>query len=348
MMLAGSFLAERASIVVSLTSKHSDRGWLRQAEAGTLLQLMIPMVVNSWSLQIDVVSPDRYERLGRTSLGASYADIRQWQGTMDNEPYRVHVRQNREAWNRMAAPRRSLAKPPEFFASGGCTLEDFELDLMGPVQGKRMLHLQCASGNETLSWAGQGATVVGVDISEVAIDIARDQAHASGLNAEFVAADVYELPSHILSGSFDLVYSSWGVICWLPDIRQWAEVVAACLKPGGAFMLAEHHPLWEITVLTDHGFNVTHSYFGRNTPLVGVGDTSKAPSGTPLQDDRVNFVWPVGDVVTALIQAGLTIRYLEERPSREMYMSTMRDPGADAERTASWLPAVYVVLADKG
>jgi len=267
---------------------------------------------------------------------------------MGNESYRVYTDQNREAWNRMAAPRRSLVKPPEFFASGGCTLEDFEIDLMGPVQGKRMLHLQCASGNETLSWAGQGATVVGVDISDVAIEIAREQARASGLKVEFVAADVYDLPNQLLSGSFDLVYASWGVTCWLPDLRGWAEVVAACLKAGGTFMLAEHHPLWEITVLTDHGFNVTHSYFGRSTPLVGVGDSSKAPSGTPLQDDRVNFLWPLGDVVTALIQAGLTIRRLEERASPEMYVSAMRDPRAGVEQAASWLPAVYVVIADKG
>jgi SAM-dependent methyltransferase len=267
---------------------------------------------------------------------------------MGNEPYRQYTGQNREAWNRMAAPRRSLVKPPEFFASGGCTLDDFELELIGAVQGKRVLHLQCASGNETLSWAGQGARVVGVDISDVAIEIARDQARATGLDAEFVAADVYDLPDYLLSGNFDLVYSSWGVICWLPDLRRWAEVVAACLKSGGTFLLAEHHPLWEISVLTDHGFTVTHSYFGRGTPLVGVGHSSKAPSGTPLHDDRVNFLWPVGDVVTALIQAGLTIRHLEERPAPELYVSATPHPRADSVRVASWLPAVYVVLADKG
>lgn len=267
---------------------------------------------------------------------------------MSNDAYRVHTHQNREAWNRMAVPRRSLVKPPEFFASGGSTLDDFETDLLGCVQGKRMLHLQCASGNETLSWAGQGAAVVGVDISEVAIDIARDQARASGLAAEFVAADVYDLPDHLLSGNFDLVYSSWGVICWLPDLERWGEVVAACLKPGGTFMLAEHHPLWEIAVLSDQGFNVTNSYFGRGTPLVGRGHSSKAPSGTPLQDDRVNFLWPVGDVVTALIHAGLTIRHVEERPSPGMYLSAMRAHHAHGERVASWLPAVYVVLAEKG
>lgn len=104
------------------------------------------------------------------------------------------------------------------------------MEALPDVAGARMLHLACANGDDSLSWAARGATVVGVDISDVAIALANDSAAATGLDARFVAADVYDLPADV--GDFDVVYASWGVTCWLPDLSTWGQIVAGLLRPG--------------------------------------------------------------------------------------------------------------------
>ena len=120
-----------------------------------------------------------------------------------------------------------------------------------------MLNLQCSSGNDALSLATMGAEVVGVDISTGAIRIAREQAAAAGLTADFLAHDVYQLPDRLQDSSFDLVYSTAGIICWLPDLDRWARIVAAALRPGGRLLLDEHHPVWETaTVRPDGGVDL--------------------------------------------------------------------------------------------
>ncbi len=109
------------------------------------------------------------------------------------------------------------------------------------MAGKRLLHLQCHFGLDTLSWARLGATVTGVDFSGRAIALARRLAAQSGLPATFVESDLYELPA-VLDGRFDIVFTSWGVLCWLPDLARWARLIADYLAPGGIFYIAEFHP----------------------------------------------------------------------------------------------------------
>ena len=131
----------------------------------------------------------------------------------------------------------------ETFKAGGCRLHRVELEEVGDVKGKRLLHLQCHFGLDTLSWARHGAIVTGVDFSTESIAAARRLAADTGIEAEFVCCDLYELPEALLSfHSFDIVYTSYGVLCWLPDLAPWAALIAHYLKPGGLFYIAEAHP----------------------------------------------------------------------------------------------------------
>jgi 2-polyprenyl-3-methyl-5-hydroxy-6-metoxy-1,4-benzoquinol methylase len=123
------------------------------------------------------------------------------------------------------------------FRKGGVRLRDEEVEAIGDVHGRTLLHLQCHFGIDTLSWARLGALVTGVDFSPAAIRLAREIAADIGIeDARFIESNVYELPDR-LEGEFDVVYTSRGVLGWLPDIRNWARVVAHFLAPGGTFFI---------------------------------------------------------------------------------------------------------------
>ena len=257
---------------------------------------------------------------------------------------------NRQVWNGVAEARRASCQPPEFFLAGGSTLGPEETAAMGPVAGRRLLNLLCSSGNDALSWAVQGASVVGVDISDVAISIASEQAAATGLDARFVAADVYALPAELQNADFDIVYSTAGIMCWMPDLGEWGRIVARALKPGGTFLMDEHHPLWEYASIADGSVTMTGDYFGRGTPhSQNTYDARRSVHAgpTPLQMDGVTFTWPLGDVVTALAAAGLRIRTVDERPIVEMYLDDPDRHSAEDVRLANRLPAAYLLVATK-
>jgi SAM-dependent methyltransferase len=126
--------------------------------------------------------------------------------------------------------------------SGGSRLRPYEVAEVGEVGGKSLLHLQCHFGIDTLSWARLGARVTGADFSHRAIELARSIAAELDLDATFVRSDLYDLPS-VLDGQFDVVYTSRGVLGWLPDLERWAAVVAHFLRPGGVFYITEIHPV---------------------------------------------------------------------------------------------------------
>lgn len=244
---------------------------------------------------------------------------------------RAYTAGNRVAWDEIAPHR--PPEPAEFFRTGGSTLDGPEAAALGDVTGRRMLHLQCASGNESLSWAARGATVVGVDISAVAVGLAAERAAQTGLPATFVAADVYDLPPELTG--FDVVYASSGVVCWLPDLDRWARVVAGRLRRGGVFLLWEHHPVWEATAGGPDGLRAVTDYFGRGTPVATL-DGSRRPGAASAETRFVSFLWPVGDVVTALVRAGLRLVELAEYPVPGLY---------GGGGSAGWLPGAYLVRA---
>ncbi len=229
---------------------------------------------------------------------------------------------NRALWDELTAiHERSAFYDVQGFLAGASSLTRPELDELGPeVGGKRLLHLQCHFGLDTLSWARLGATVTGVDFSSPAIALARRLAAQSGLPATFVCSDLYELPA-VLDGRFDIVFTSWGVLCWLPDLTRWARLIADYLAPGGIFYIAEFHPfLFALADDSEEPRVGRDAYFPRTEPHVYENDGR----GSYADPDAhvaapVQYEWdhPLGEIVTALTEAGLTIAYLHEFPRLE-------------------------------
>ncbi|MGI8331477.1 class I SAM-dependent methyltransferase [Actinomadura scrupuli] len=196
------------------------------------------------------------------------------------------------------------------FRAGGQTLRDFEPAEVGDVTGRSLIHLQCHFGLDTLSWARRGARVSGLDFSEPAVETARSLAAEAGLDARFVASDVYDAVA-VLGETYDVVYTGLGALNWLPDLDRWAAVVAALLNPGGFLYLPEFHPFG--SVLDDaEGRTVAYDYFDRN-PQVWDEPGTYADQGADLTHTRsIEYFHGLGDVITALVDAGLRIDFLHE------------------------------------
>jgi SAM-dependent methyltransferase len=194
----------------------------------------------------------------------------------------------------------------------------FDLPLLGHVSGLRGVHLQCHIGTDTVSLARLGASMTGLDFSGQAVKAARDLAAVTGADATFVRADVYNAAEVLEPGSFDLVYTGVGALCWLPDIRRWARVVAALLRPGGRLFVRDGHPmLATIEDPKDDGLlTVGYPYFETAEPLVF------EDGGTYVETDavfthKVTHEWNhgLGEIVTALLDAGMTLSGLVEHDS---------------------------------
>lgn len=206
----------------------------------------------------------------------------------------------------------------EGFKRGGIRLRDYELEEIGPVIGRDVLHLQCHFGMDSLSFARLGANVTGADFSAAAVELAQRTAIEIGFpDARFVRSNVYDLPD-VLAGDFDLVYTSNGVLGWLPDIRRWAEVVAHFVRPGGRFYITEIHPVAQ--VFDDQGvapgeLTPRYPYWEHEAPLSFPTQGSYADrTATVVTPTEHGWDHGLGEIVTALADAGLQIRSLREFP----------------------------------
>ncbi|MDQ3956067.1 MAG: class I SAM-dependent methyltransferase [Actinomycetota bacterium] len=205
------------------------------------------------------------------------------------------------------------------FKAGDSRLRDYEIEEVGGVAGKDLLHLQCHFGLDTLSWARLGARVTGADYSEAAVAEARKLAVEVGLEARFVCSDVYDL-SGVLEGDFDIVYTSRGVLGWLPDIEGWADVVAHFVRPGGLFYITEVHPFAQVfdddESITE--LRVKYPYFSQAEALTFPVQGSYADRGARVEHD-FEYGWnhSLGEIVTALASRGLRIEFLHEFPFLE-------------------------------
>jgi SAM-dependent methyltransferase len=232
-------------------------------------------------------------------------------------------------------------------------IEEAELP---PLAGKRVLHLQCHFGADSLRLAQRGATVVGLDFSTAAIDAARALADELGLadRAHFVRADVYDAPHSIPQPhGFDLVFVTWGAITWLPDITRWARIVAAMLRPGGQLYLAEGHP---IAYVFDDAIRAADGrpgffapYFLRE-PIIDNDPRDYADPTARLAHARTyNWIHPLGALVTALIASGLTLDWLHEHDAVtwRMFECLVQDAELYRWPDKPWLPLAFSLLATR-
>lgn len=194
--------------------------------------------------------------------------------------------------------------------AGGLAVRPHELTELGPVRGLTLCHLQCHLGTDTLAWAREGAQVVGVDFSPRSIEVARRLAQDVGIDADFVESDVCEAPAALHGRTFDIVYTGYGALVWLPDLELWAQVVARLLKPGGVLYLSEFHPFQEM--MGDDGLEIAHDYFQQDgSTWEEGGDYTGEGQGFPARNHQ--WIHPLGEVVSAIAGAGLRVDYLHER-----------------------------------
>jgi SAM-dependent methyltransferase len=217
----------------------------------------------------------------------------------------------------------------EEFRRGGTKLRPYELEEVGDVRGKTLLHLQCHFGMDTLSWARAGAVVTGADFSERGIEVARSLSAELGIEAAFVHADLYDLPD-VLEGHFDIVYASRGVLNWLPDLTRWGQVAAHFVKPGGVFYVTEAHPVLHVfdDELNEPYLRLRYPYWTPIEPLafenVGSYADRTQPVTVPMEYD---WNHSLGEIVTAVADAGLRIEFLHEFDFLEWPMPPLTEEG---------------------
>ena len=247
--------------------------------------------------------------------------------TTPNSDRSNYFRENRKHWEEIlqqSSATESVSRIEEFL-TGETALLPIEEEELGNIDGTNLLDLQCFVGIRTLSWARKGATVTGVDMSTEAINASRKIAAEAGLEdqASFIEANVYDLPE-IHSERYDVVFTNFGVLCWLPDIELWAEVVAEFLKPGGIFYLAEYHPISDALSydFTDEEAPITieNPYFLTEEPV------------TPEAEGPFKWTHSLGETLTALIDAGIELKFVHEHP----FSVIEHSPGMIEDENGYW------------
>ncbi len=264
------------------------------------------------------------------------------------ETYESHFEENKQAWNK----RTGIHKDSGFydlqsFKKGKLSLNATELEELGDVKGKSLLHLQCHFGMDTMSWERKGAVCTGVDMSDAAIDLAKEINVELELNTEFICCNVYDLKKH-LDKKFDIVFTSYGTIGWLPDLAAWAEIVSHYLKPGGIFYMVDFHPvLW---MMDDNFEHIKYNYF--NTEII-----TEEISGTytdrlaPIKSIEHSWNHPFSEIVNALLKNDLQVEQFNEFPYSHYNCFNNMEQAADArwyiKGMDKKMPMMYSIKASK-
>lgn len=233
-----------------------------------------------------------------------------------NRPARPYAEENRAYWNEVTPSHvNSEFYGVEEFLNGQEILLQHELDALGDVKGKQLIHLQCHFGMDTLAWARRGAEVTGVDISDDSIHAARELAQRAKLDARFERIDILDLPGPLQGQQWDIVYTGRGALCWLSDLDRWAKIVADLLVDGGMIYLMDTHPF--LYLVNEDGsappLIVNGGYFHEEKPLSDEpgGYTDYAGDYKP-KNRSYEWMWSIADMVGSLLRAGLVIESLDE------------------------------------
>jgi SAM-dependent methyltransferase len=234
---------------------------------------------------------------------------------------RIEMEKNRAFWEEATQMHsRGNVYGIEDFKAGKCRLHRVEVEELGDVRGSRLLHLQCHFGLDTLSLARRGAHVTGVDFSPTAIALAQALSRETEVPAEFVCAELHELESKLeRPESFDIVYSSYGVLNWFPELGPWAKIIAHYLRPGGYFYIVEGHPTAAIFPTDEDldkvgSFRPFLSYFPDGAGIAWPPGADYADESTMHQVGSHEWHYSLGEIVNSLVDAGLSLEFLHEFP----------------------------------
>lgn len=216
---------------------------------------------------------------------------------------------NRQSWNKRTETHlKSEFYDLDNFLKGKSSLNDIELKLLGDIKGKSILHLQCHFGQDTISLGRLGADTTGVDLSDKAIESAKQIAKDTNSNAEFICCDIYDLPNH-LDKKFDVVFTSYGTIGWLPDLDKWAKIVSKFLKPNGQFVFVEFHPV--VWMFDDNFEKIFYRYFNSGV-IVDTQIGTYADKNADLTLTEMSWNHSISEVLNSLIKNGLEIKLFDE------------------------------------
>ena len=222
-----------------------------------------------------------------------------------------HFEVNRETWNeKVKVHSKSDMYDLEAFKNGKSSLMSYELNALGDVKGKSLLHLQCHFGQDTLSLSRMGAKCVGVDLSDEGIALAKSLNKEMNLDAEFVRCNVLDTSAHV-SDTFDIVYTSYGVIGWLPDLKPWGKMIAERLKKGGTFYMAEFHPIVWMFDYLDNKPVMKYGYM-QDEVIYEEYEGTYADQNSKMITKEYGWNHGLSEVINALVDAGLQIEYLNE------------------------------------
>ena len=244
----------------------------------------------------------------------------------------TYSRANLENWNERATVH-AASKFYDIagFKLGNCTLKEIEQAELERVEGKSLLHLQCHIGLDSLSWARLGAKVTGVDFSDKAIDLATSLSLETKIEARFIRSEIYALPA-ILTDRFDIVFASYGVLCWVSDVSRWMKIAADYVMPGGVFYLVDDHPFAD---MFDSDLLFESSYFHSVDPIQCGPEVDYADREALLLTPNYQWKHSLSDVVNAAVQAGLQIEFVHEFP----FSAWERFPGMMKEENGRYVMA---------
>ena len=220
-----------------------------------------------------------------------------------------YIEINKQSWNkRLESHLKSDFYDLEGFLKGKTSLNDIELDLLGDIRGKDVLHLQCHFGQDTISLGRLGANVTGVDLSDKAIESAIELSEKTKTEATFISCNIYDLPQH-LDKQFDVVFTSYGTVGWLPDLDKWASIISNQLKPNGKLVFVEFHPV--VWIYDDDFEKIEYSYF-KSDAIIEIENGTYADRDANYSIETITWNHALSEVVNSLIKNGLEINSLDE------------------------------------
>jgi len=225
------------------------------------------------------------------------------------EQYQQYFDENRNLWNqRTTIHKDSSFYDVESFLEGKSSLNEIERRELDDVSNRKILHLQCHFGMDSLSLQRMGAYVTGVDLSDVAIDEAKRLNHELSLDAKFICCNIYDLKGH-LDDQFDIIFTSYGVIGWLPDLDTWAKIIADFLKPGGFFYMAEFHP---VVWMLDEEFKEVKYYYHNKETIVVDSQGTYTDRDANIHGKEYSWNHSISEVINALLGQKLQLVFFNE------------------------------------